>query len=137
HSWFVATRTILGKEYALSGSEQNPDLTGRPVRGVLGRVTTDVPGPLRAFVAHGADVVEADTPEKLAAAMNALVGDGEGLIDGGRLRTLLEAHDRELDNDYGKDLQTALVRAARRSRGDRLVRTAPPHRFLDPDHGPL
>lgn len=137
HSWFVATRTILGKEYALSGSEQNPDLTGRSVRGVLGRVTTDVPGPLRAFVDHGADVVEADTPEKLAAAMNALVGDGEGLIDGGRLRTLLEAHDRELDNDYGKDLQTALVRAARRSRGDRLVRTAPPHRFLDPDHGPL
>ena len=141
HSWFVATRTILGKEYALSGSEQNPDLTGRSVRGVLGRVTTDVPGPLRAFVDHGADVVEADTPEKLAAAMNALVGDdggdGEGLIDGGRLRALLEAHDRELDNDYGKDLQTALVRAARRSRGDRLVRTAPPHRFLDPDHGPL
>ena len=137
HSWFVATRTILGKEYALSGSEQNPDLTGRSVRGVLGRVTTDVPGPLRAFVDHGADVVEADTPEKLAAAMNALVGDGEGLIDGGRLRTLLEAHDRELDNDHGKDLQTALVRAARRSRGDRLVRTAPPHRFLDPDHGPL
>ncbi|WP_289016865.1 FAD-binding dehydrogenase [uncultured Ornithinimicrobium sp.] len=141
HSWFVATRTILGKEYALSGSEQNPDLTGRSVRGVLGRVTTDVPGPLRAFVDHGADVVEADTPEKLAAVMNALVGDGdghgEGLVDGGRLRTLLEAHDRELDNDYGKDLQTALVRAARRSRGDRLVRTAPPHRFLDPDHGPL
>ena len=29
------------------------------------------------------------------------------------------------------------MRAARRSRGDRLVRTAPPHRFLDPDHGPL
>ncbi|MGD8199199.1 FAD-binding dehydrogenase [Ornithinimicrobium sp. W1679] len=156
HSWFVATRTILGKEYALSGSEQNPDLTGRSVRGVLGRVTTDVPAPLKAFVDHGADVVEADTPEKLAAAMNALVAGGggpggggqgdpagpgadglDGLVDGGRLRALLEAHDRELDNDYGKDLQTALVRAARRSRGDRLVRTAAPHRFLDPDHGPL
>ena len=135
HSWFVATHTILGKEYALSGSEQNPDLTGRSVREVLGRVTTDVPGPVQAFVDHGADVVEAATVEELVAGMNALTG--QDLLDPAAVRELVEARDRELDNDYGKDVQTALVRAARRSRGDRLIRTASPHRFLDPGHGPL
>ena len=135
HSWFVASRTVLGKEYALSGSEQNPDLTGRSVRQVLGRVTTDVPAPVQAFVDHGADVVEADTVEELVARMNALTGSD--LVDAARLRSLVEARDRELANGYGKDVQTALVRAARRSLGDRLIRTAAPHRFLDPRHGPL
>ena len=135
HSWFVATTTILGKEYALSGSEQNPDLTGRSVRQVLGRVTTDVPAPVQAFVDHGADVLRAGTVEELVAGMNAMVG--QDLVDAASVRELVEARDRELDNDYGKDVQTALVRAARRSRGDKLVRTARPHRFLDPKHGPL
>ncbi|GGK71861.1 FAD-binding dehydrogenase [Ornithinimicrobium pekingense] len=135
HSWFVATTTVLGKEYALSGSEQNPDLTGRSVRQVLGRVTTDVPEPVQRFADAGTDVVRAGTVEELVAGMNALTGDD--LVDAAAVRELVEARDRELDNDFGKDVQTAMVRAARRSRGDRLVRTAPPHRFLDPKHGPL
>lgn len=135
HSWFLATRTVLGKEYALSGSEQNPDLTGRSVREVLGRARIDVPGPVQAFVDHGADVVEAAGVEELVAGMNALVG--EELVDASQVRALVEARDRELANPYGKDVQTALVRAARKSLGDRLIRTAPPHRFLDPRHGPL
>ena len=33
HSWFVLTRTIIEKEFALSGSEQNPDLTGQAASG--------------------------------------------------------------------------------------------------------
>ena len=135
HSWFVASRTVLGKEYALSGSEQNPDLTGRSVRQVLGRVTTDVPAPVQAFVDHGADVVEASTVEELVARMNALTG--EDLLDPADVRALVEARDRELANGYGKDVQVALVRAARASLGDKLIRTAAPHRFLDPRHGPL
>ncbi|MFX0539107.1 FAD-binding dehydrogenase [Ornithinimicrobium sp. Y1847] len=135
HSWFIATHTILGKEYALSGCEQNPDLTGKSVRDVLGRARTDVPAPVQAFVDHGADVVEASTVEELVAKMNALVG--ADLVDARGVRDLVLARDRELMNDYGKDVQTALVRAARRSRGDRLIRTATPHRFLDPKHGPL
>src|SRR5690606_31106067 len=126
---------VLGKEYALSGSEQNPDLTGRSVRQVLGRVRTDVPAPVQAFVDHGADVVEATTVEDLVARMNALVG--EDLVDPVAVRGIVEARDRELDNPYGKDVQMALVRAARRSLGDKLIRTAAPHRFLDPRHGPL
>ena len=135
HSWFVASRTVLGKEYALSGSEQNPDLTGRSVRQVLGRVRMDVPSPVQAFVDHGADVVEGATVEELVAGMNALVG--EDLVDPDAVRLIVEARDRELDNPYGKDVQMALVRAARRSWGDKLIRTAAPHRFLDPEHGPL
>src|SRR5690606_6246910 len=92
-------------------------------------------GPVRTFLERGADFVQAATAHELAAGMNALVGSDH--IDGGELHALLEARDRELDNDFGKDTQTALVRAARRYRGDRLIRTAAPHRFLDPAHGPL
>lgn len=135
HSWFIASRTVLGKEYALSGSEQNPDLTGKSVRGVLDRVRTDVPGPVQAFVDAGIDVVEAATVEELVAGMNALTG--EELLNAAAVRQLIEARDRELANEYGKDAQVALIRAARRSLGDKLVRTAPPHRFLGPKHGPL
>jgi len=32
YSWFVTTQKIIKKEFALSGSEQNPDLTGRNIR---------------------------------------------------------------------------------------------------------
>lgn len=84
HSWFVATRTVLGKEYALSGSEQNRDLSGRSVRGVLRRVQTDVPAPVQAFVEAGTDVVQAVTVEELVAQMNVLVG--ADLVDAGQVR---------------------------------------------------
>jgi uncharacterized protein len=67
--------------------------------------------------------------------MNRLTGDG--LVDLGELTALVEARDRELDNPFGKDLQLAAIRAARRYRGDRLVRVAAPHKMLDPKNGPL
>ena len=35
YTWFVLDQKIIGKEFALSGSEQNPDLTGKSVRDVL------------------------------------------------------------------------------------------------------
>ena len=38
HSWFVLDKTILGSEFALSGSEQNPDLTGKDMTLLLERV---------------------------------------------------------------------------------------------------
>ncbi len=53
HSWFILTHSIIGEEFALSGSEQNPDLTGRSVRGVLGRATAEMPEPVRAFLDRG------------------------------------------------------------------------------------
>jgi uncharacterized protein len=135
HSWFVLTQTIIEKEFALSGSEQNPDITGKDVKLLLSRVRSGAPGPVEAFKEHGEDFVVATNLPELVAGMNRLTG--ADLIDLDGLRHLVEARDRELDNDFGKDAQLAAVRAARRYRGDRLMRVAPPHKLLDPSHGPL
>jgi len=135
YSWFVLTQKIIEKEFALSGSEQNPDLTDKDVRLLLSRVRAGAPGPVEAFKRHGADFVVADTLPELVAGMNALTGDG--LIELPALRHLVETRDREMDNAFTKDLQIAALRSARAYRGDRLVRVASPHKMLDPRNGPL
>jgi predicted oxidoreductase len=135
HTWFVLNRRIIGKEFTLSGSEQNPDLTGRSVRGVLDRARADVPGPVRAFMDHGVDfVVEKDLPA-LVRGMNALTK--EPLIDEAELRREITARDREIANPFTKDAQVTAIRGARKYLGDRLIRTVAPHRVLDPAAGPL
>ncbi|MGZ4628082.1 FAD-binding dehydrogenase [Oryzihumus sp.] len=135
HSWFVLTQKIIEKEFALSGSEQNPDLTGRSVRQVLARALPGAPGPVEAFKQHGADFVVADTLPELVAGMNALTP--EPLLDPAEIERQVVARDREIDNDFGKDLQVTALRGTRAYRGDRLIRTATPHRILDPKAGPL
>ncbi len=135
YSWFVLTRKIIEREFALSGSEQNPDLTGRDLSMVAGRVRRGIPGPVAAFVERGDDFVTGRTPEDLAEGMNR-VGE-PGLIQAATLRRVIEARDRELANDFGKDAQLAAIRAARHYRGDRLIRVAVPHRLLDPEAGPM
>ena len=135
HSWFVLTMKILEKEFALSGSEQNPDLTGRSLAGVLRRVRPGPAAPVRAFLDRGADFVVADSLPELVAGMNALTD--EPLIDLGTLERQIVARDRELANPFTKDLQVMAIHNARRHRGDRLLRTAEPHRILDPAAGPL
>lgn len=136
HSWFVLSRAIVEKEFTLSGSEQNPDLTDKDlpllVRSRLGKGAA---GPVQAFLDHGADFIVRDTLDDLIAGMQALPG-GESL-DADLVRTEVEARDREIDNDFTKDAQIAMLRSARAYRGDRLVRTAVPHRVLDPKNGPL
>ncbi|MGA5408697.1 FAD-binding dehydrogenase [Streptomyces lavendulocolor] len=135
HTWFVLNRRIIGKEFTLSGSEQNPDLTGRSVRGVLDRARADVPGPVKAFMDHGVDfVVEKDLPA-LVRGMNALTK--EPLIDEAELRREITARDREIANPFTKDAQVTAIRGARKYLGDRLIRTVAPHRVLDPAAGPL
>ena len=135
YSWFILTQAIIEKEFALSGSEQNPDLTGKSIAQVLGRVRPGAPGPVQRFIDDGVDFVSADTVEDLVAAMNELSGDR--LLEASRIRAMIEARDAELDNEFGKDAQVQLVRATRRYRGDKMIRTASPHRFLDPEKGPL
>ncbi|MFY0408671.1 FAD-binding dehydrogenase [Solicola sp. PLA-1-18] len=135
HSWFVLTQKVIEKEFALSGSEQNPDLTGRSVLQTLGRIRPGAPAPVEAFKQHGEDFVVADTVDELVAGMNALTD--EPLIDARSLHEELVARDREIENPFAKDGQVAAIHNARRYRGDRLVRTATPHRFLDPSAGPL
>ncbi|HEY7043511.1 MAG TPA: FAD-binding dehydrogenase [Nocardioidaceae bacterium] len=135
HSWFVLTQKIIEKEFALSGSEQNPDLTGKSVRQVLGRVRSGAPGPVEAFKRHGRDFIVADSFAEMVEGMNALTD--EPLLDHDDLLRQVEARDREIDNPFTKDLQVMAVRGARGYRGDRLVRVAAPHRILDPKAGPL
>ncbi|MDT0379275.1 FAD-binding dehydrogenase [Streptomyces sp. DSM 42041] len=135
HTWFVLSRKIVEKEFTLSGSEQNPDLTGKSVRDVLARVKPGAPGPVQAFLDNGADfVVERELPD-LVRRMNALTG--EQLIDESALRREIEARDREIDNPFTKDLQITALRGARAYLGDKLIRVATPHRILDPESGPL
>ncbi|WP_431781333.1 FAD-binding dehydrogenase [Streptomyces chumphonensis] len=135
YTWFVLTRKIIEKEFALSGSEQNPDLTGRSVRDVLGRARSGAPGPVRAFMEHGPDFVVERDLDALVRGMNALSGDG--LIDADRLRGEILARDRGVAHPFSKDLQVTAVRGARTYLGDKLIRVAPPHRLLDPKAGPL
>ncbi|MFI5755899.1 FAD-binding dehydrogenase [Streptomyces sp. NPDC051569] len=135
HTWFVLDRRIIGKEFALSGSEQNPDLTGKSVRQVIGRARADVPGPVRAFMDRGADFVVEKDLGALVRGMNALTG--EALIDEAALRRDITARDRATVNPFSKDLQITAVRGARKYLGDKLIRTAAPHRILDPQAGPL
>lgn len=135
HSWFVLTQKIIEKEFALSGSEQNPDLTGKSVWQTLGRVRGGGTPPLRAFLEKGADFVVRNNLPDLVAGMNALTP--EPLLDLASLQAEIENRDRQLTNPYGKDAQLTAVRGARRYLGDRLIRTAKPHRILDPAAGPL
>ncbi len=135
YSWFVLTRKVIEREFALSGSEQNPDLTGKNVRMVLSRRRAGVPGPVQAFLDHGEDFIVATTLAELVDGMNRTTG--ENLIALADLERQIAARDREMDNAYGKDLQMMAVRGARRYIGDRLIRVAAPHKFLDPINGPL
>ena len=135
HSWFILTAKIIGKEFALSGSEQNPDLTGKSVRDVLGRARADMPAPVRAFLDKGADFVSADTLPELVAKMNALTPQAP--LDLAHLERQIVDRDRQIENPYSKDAQVTAIRGARNYRGDKLIRTARPHRILDPEAGPL
>ncbi|WP_413810422.1 FAD-binding dehydrogenase [Streptomyces sp. OE57] len=135
HTWFVLTRKIIEKEFALSGSEQNPDLTGKSVRGVIGRGRAGAPGPVQAFMDHGADFIVERSLPALVRRMNELTE--EPLIDEAELRREIVARDREIANPYTKDLQVTALRGTRKYIADRLIRTAAPHRVLDPKAGPL
>lgn len=136
HSWFVLSQRIIEKEFTLSGSEQNPDLTGKDLRLLASsRLGKGASGPVQAFMDRGADFVVRDDLDDLIAGMRALPG-GE-VLDGDRVRLEVEARDREVENDFTKDAQIAMLRSARAFRGDRLIRTAAPHRILDPKSGPL
>ena len=134
YSWFVLTRKIIEKEFALSGSEQNPEFGSW--RLIVKRVRQGIPDSVKAFMDKGEDfIVERELPT-LVRRMNALVG-GEPLLDLARVEHEIVARDRALENPYGKDAQIMAIRAARDYIGDRLVRTAKPRRLLDPTVGPL
>jgi predicted oxidoreductase len=135
HSWFVLTKKIIGKEFGLSGSEQNPDLTGKSVRQVIDRVRAEMPPPVQAFLDKGIDFVQADTLDELITRMNKVTDTP--LLDPETVRREIIGRDREMDNDYTKDLQVAALRQARSYLPDKISRVASPHKLTDPKAGPL
>ncbi|SEQ74669.1 FAD-binding dehydrogenase [Piscibacillus halophilus] len=135
YSWFILTQRIIEKEFALSGSEQNPDLTGKSYRKLLERLKSGAPGPVQAFMNKGEDFVIADHLSDLVNKMNQLVDSN--LLDEDHIRNQIQARDREMDNLFTKDLQITALRGSRFYRGDKLIRTAKPHKILDPNTGPL
>jgi predicted oxidoreductase len=136
HTWFVLTQKIIEKEFALSGSEQNPDITSKRVREVVKtRVAPGAPEPVEAFKRHGKDFVVKDNLADLVRGMNELTD--EPLLDFAEVENEIVARDREMANPYTKDLQITAIHGARRYLADRITRVAAPHRILDPGAGPL
>jgi predicted oxidoreductase len=136
HSWFVTSRQIVEKEFALSGSEQNPDLTGKDVGLLLkSRLAKGPTGPVQAFLDEGEDFIVENDLESLLEQMARHPG-GESL-DIDHVRREVVARDLEMDNEFTKDAQIGMLRSMRGYRGDRLIRTAAPHRLQDPNAGPL
>ncbi|MFV2196377.1 FAD-binding dehydrogenase [Nocardiopsis sp. LOL_012] len=135
YTWFVLSQKIIEKEFTLSGSEQNPDLTGKDVKLLLKRVLPGATGPVEAFKDKGVDFVVADKLPDLIGKMRELAGDG--VLDADTVTDEVVARDREMDHPFTKDLQVTAVHGARRYRGDKLIRVASPHRILDPKAGPL
>ncbi|MEP1092747.1 MAG: FAD-binding dehydrogenase [Rhizobiaceae bacterium] len=136
YSWFVLTQKIIEKEFALSGSEQNPDFTSKKWIEVLkSRLGKGATAPVEAFKDKGKDFVVAENLDDLVAGMNALTD--KPLLDHDHLRTQIEARDLQVSNLFSKDAQITAINGARNYLGDKLIRTAKPHRILDPDNGPL
>ncbi|HWD85703.1 MAG TPA: FAD-binding dehydrogenase [Solirubrobacteraceae bacterium] len=136
HTWFILNRRIIAREFALSGSEQNPDITGQSIPDTLRqRVLPNVPDPIQKFMDHGPDFVVEHNLRDLVAGMNRLTD--EPLLSYDEIERQIVARDLQVDNPYGKDFQVMAIRAGRRYLPDRISRIAPPHRILDPDAGPL
>jgi len=136
YSWFILTQKIIKKEFALSGSEQNPDITNKDYGLFFKRIFgKKAPGPVEAFKEHGKDFIVSDNLQDLIKRMNELSGDH--LLDYEKVKSQIEARDRELDNPFSKDTQVNYIRSTRKYLGDKLGRVATPHKILDPRNGPL
>jgi uncharacterized protein len=136
YSWFILTQTIIEKEFALSGSEQNPDVTGKDIKLTLAsRLAKGAPAPVEAFKQHGVDFVVADNLRDLVDGMNKIARGAQ--LDYDEVLRVVEERDAQFGNRFGKDFQLMAITNARQYRGDRLTRVVKPHRLLDPAHGPL
>ncbi|HET9074106.1 MAG TPA: FAD-binding dehydrogenase [Solirubrobacteraceae bacterium] len=145
YTWFILTRKIIEREFALSGSEQNPDITGKSIPDtVRQRLLPGVPGPIQAFMDHGRDFIVEWDLGRLVERMNDLAradaetaGSDAPTLDFDHIHRQVLARDGQLENPFGKDFQIMAIRQARKYLPDRIQRIATPHRLLDPDAGPL
>lgn len=135
YSWFILTQKMIEKEFVLSGSEQNLDLTEKSIKKVLSRVLPGAPPAVQAFMDHGEDFVFGIDVKELVDGMNKLVGTN--LLNDKEIEKQLLARDRDMENKFTKDLQITAIRGARNYLGDKLIRVAKPHKMLDANNGPL
>ncbi|PYF06017.1 FAD-binding dehydrogenase [Ureibacillus chungkukjangi] len=135
YSWFILTEKMIEKEFALSGSEQNPDITNKSIQQILKRVLPGPPAPVKAFMDNGEDFIIADSLKDLVEGMNKLAGNE--LLDFIKIKDQILARDRELDNKFTKDMQVMAIQSARQYLGDKLIRVAKPHKLLDSKNGRL
>jgi predicted oxidoreductase len=137
YSWLILNQHIIRKEFALSGSEQNPDLTGKSIRLVLGRALGKrAMAPVEAFKERGADFVVRRTLRELVQAMNDMPKSYPLSIE--RVERVVREYDSQLGRPDPTDAQVLAIRAARQGYiGDRLIRVANPRPILDPGAGPL
>ncbi len=131
YSWLILDHATMAAELALSGSEQNADMTNRDLRAVAGRIRGGLTPEVKAFADHGVDFLSAGSVGELAVQMNQCAG--RPLVDGDSLRALIELRDLQVRSGLGKDPQIVAAAAARRFLGDRLIRVVAPHPMLDPD----
>lgn len=138
YSWFIANRAIVAPEFALSGSEQNADITGKSYLQLLQRFFTSHGTPaVQAFLKSGADFVVEDNLPSLVEGMNRLATERNGPAIGlASLEAEIAARDAQLANNYTKDAQVMLIRNARQYGAD-ARRVAKPKPLLDPQSGPL
>ena len=135
YSWFILTQKMIEKEFALSGSEQNLDITEKSIRKILSRVSSGAPEAVQAFMDYGEDFVISSNLGDLVAGMNKLTG--MNLLNLSEIERQIQARDREIDNKFTKDLQITALRGTRNYIGDKLIRVAAPHKILDSANGPL
>ena len=132
YSWFILTQSIVEKEFALSGSEQNPDITDKDLKfAAKSRFAKGAPGPVEAFLKNGSDFVVADNLAELVAGMNEITRGPK--LDLQHVERVISARDNEIDNKFSKDAQLMAITNARQFLGDKIVRVAKPHKILDPE----
>ncbi|KAF4984109.1 hypothetical protein FZEAL_648 [Fusarium zealandicum] len=139
YTWFVLDQSIIAREFALSGSEQNPDVTGKSIWMLLTRVFGKKGTvPVQNFQKHGKDFVVRDNLEDLVAGMNELAKERNGpSLSCDAIREVVDARDSQMDHPFSKDAQAMLIHNGRNYWADKRSRIAPPHRLLDKAHGPL
>ena len=136
YSWFILTQSIIEKEFALSGSEQNPDITEKNLKVTAkSRLAKGAPEPIKKFLEHGEDFVTADNLADLVAKMNAISRGPK--LDLTQVERVVSARDSQIDNKFSKDAQMMAITNARQYLGDKIVRVAKPHKLTDPNHGPM
>ncbi|KAJ8608157.1 hypothetical protein MRB53_039836 [Persea americana] len=137
YTWFVLNKTIIQREFGLSGSEQNPDVTGKSWYLLLWRILGSNP-PVESFMNHGKDFVVRSTLPELVEGMNILAKQADGpALDLDTVRREIDIRDAQVDNKYTKDAQLMLINNARNYFPDKISRVAKPHKLLDHKHGPL